>query len=341
MPDRLKVFVADPIHPVGMDRLARDFDVVHLPVDAPLDQRNAAAASANAIVVRLFRVTSDVVARSGDLRAVIKHGIGVDNIDIPACTDAGVLVANTPGGSNAHCVAEGALTLILAVYRKVVERHEAVRFGRFLEARQSPATETLWGKTVGIFGLGQIGGHTARMCRAFNCTVLGHDPWAPDAAFAEAGAKRVADLDDLLALSDVVSVHVPLTAETRDVIDATRLSRMKASAIIVNTARGGIINEQALASALRNGTIAGAGIDVFEEEPPNPASPLLTAPNIVLSPHVAGMSGDSLRELGEAVATATTQALTGSMPATTLNPQVWSGETARSRAPAYHQGSSR
>ncbi|HWK68313.1 MAG TPA: NAD(P)-dependent oxidoreductase [Rhizobiaceae bacterium] len=323
MQTRFKVFVADPIHAGGMGLLAEHFEVVHLPVDAPLEERNAAAAEADAIVVRLFRITPELLARARNLKAVIKHGIGVDNIDIDACTAHGVLVANTPGGSNAHCVAEGAVTLILAVYRKVLERHGAVVQGRFLEARQFPVTESLWGKTVGILGLGQIGRFTAQICKGFNCTILGYDPLAPGAAFEQAGVERVAGLGEVLSRSDIVSVHVPLTKETRHLIGAPELARMKTSAVIVNTARGGIIDEDALAQALRDGRIAGAGIDVFEEEPPSLSSPLLSAPNIVLSPHVAGMSQDSLRELGEAVAAATSQALGGTMPATTLNRAAW------------------
>lgn len=323
MQSQFKVFVADPIHSAGMERLARQFEVVHLPVDAPLEERNAAAAQADAIIVRLFRITPDLVARSRNLKAVLKHGIGVDNIDIPACTRHGVLVANTPGGSNAHCVAEGAVTLVLAVYRKVLERHSAVAEGRFMEARHTPVTESLWGKTVGILGLGQIGRFTARICQGFNCKVLGYDPWAPDDVFEQSGVERVTELGDILSRSDAVSVHVPLSQETRHLIGTPQLARMKKEAVIVNTARGGIIDENALALALREGRIAGAGIDVFEEEPPSPSSPLLSAPNIVLSPHVAGMSQDSLRELGEAVAAATAEALGGTMPVSTLNRQAW------------------
>jgi D-3-phosphoglycerate dehydrogenase len=323
MPSQFKVFVADPIHPAGMERLARRFEVVHLPLDAPLEDRNAAAAEADAIIVRLFKVTPDLVARSHNLKAVIKHGIGVDSIDIPACTQHGVLVANTPGGSNAQCVAEGAVTLMLAVYRKVIDRHSAVLEGRFMEARHTPVTESLWGKTVGILGVGQIGRFTARICQGFDCKVLGYDPWAPDEVFERSGIERIGEIGEILSLSDAVSVHVPLSKETRHLIGTAELARMKKEAVIVNTARGGIIDENALALALREGRIAGAGIDVFEDEPPSPSSPLLKAPNIVLSPHVAGMSQDSLRELGEAVAAATAEALDGTMPATTLNRQAW------------------
>ena len=323
MQSRFKVFVADPIHEGGMERLAEHFEVVHLPVGTPLDERNAAAVAADAIVVRLFKITPDLVARSPKLKAVIKHGIGVDNIDIDACTAKGVLVANTPGGSNAYCVAEGAVTLLLAAYRKVRERHEAVVQGRFMEARHTPVTESLWGKTVGILGFGQIGRYTAQICKGFNCKILAYDPWAAEETFEKAGVERVTDLNEILSRSDAISVHVPLSKETHHLIGARELARMKPGAVIVNTARGGIIDEDALAHSLRSGHIAGAGIDVFEEEPPSAASPLLAAPNTVLSPHVAGMSQDSLRELGEAVAVATTLALGGTMPATTLNTQAW------------------
>lgn len=323
MQNRFKVFVADPIHAAGMARLAESFDVLHLPVDAPMAERNAAAASADAVVVRLFRITPELLAQASNLKAVIKHGIGVDNINVDACTEKGILVANTPGGPNANCVAEGAITLLLSAIRRVRERHSAVVEGRFLEARSSPITDTLWGKTVGILGFGQIGRYFAQLCSGFNCRIFAYDPWASDEVFAQAGVERVTDLDDILSRSDVISVHVPLSKETHHLVGARELALMKPTSLIVNTARGGIIDEEALARALHDGQIAGAGIDVFEEEPPSLSSPLISAPNIVLSPHVAGVSEASLRELGEAVATATSQALGGKMPATTLNKQVW------------------
>jgi len=323
MQNRFKVFVADPIHATGMQQLAERFEVLQLPVDAPIHERNAAAVSADAIVVRLFRITPELLDQASKLKAVIKHGIGVDNIDIEACTKRGVLVANTPGGPNAYCVAEGAITLLLAAYRRVRERHNAVVEGRFLEARTAPITDTLWGKTVGILGFGQIGRYFAQLCSGFNCRILAYDPWAADELFEQAGVERVRQLDDILSRSDAISVHVPLTKDTHHLVGARQLALMKPTALIVNTARGGIIDEVALANALRTGQIAGAGIDVFEEEPPSISSPLLSAPNIVLSPHVAGSSEASLRELGEAVAATTALALDGKMPATTLNKQVW------------------
>jgi D-3-phosphoglycerate dehydrogenase len=324
MSDRFKVFVADPIHEGGLALLREHFEVLYPGPDADMETKNAAAEKADAIIVRLYKITQDLLPRCPNLKAVIKHGIGVDNIDIDACTKRGVLVANTPGGSNAHCVAEGAVTLMLAVYRRVRERHEAILAGKFMQARNTPVTESLWGKTVGVMGFGQIGRFTARICgQGFDCKVLAYDPWASDEVFAAAGVERVTDLADFLKRSDAVSIHVPLSKETHHLIGAAELAMMKPTAILVNTARGGIVDEAALAAALRDGVIAGAGIDVFQDEPPHADNPLLSAPNIVLSPHVAGMSQDSLRELGVAVAEATAAALARRMPATTLNRDVW------------------
>jgi len=324
MSDRFKVFVADPIHEGGLARLAEKFEVLYHGPDGDEATKRESAAKADAIIVRLFRITPELLPDCPNLKAVIKHGIGVDNIDIDACTARGVLVANTPGGSNAHCVAEGAVTLALSVLRRVRQRHDAILAGKFMLARNTPVTESLWGKTVGLIGLGQIGKFAARICsQGFNCKVLAYDPMAPEEAFAAAGVERVTVLADLLKQSDVVSIHVPLTKETRDLIDAEELAMMKPTAIIINTARGGIINEDALVRALEDGVIAGAGIDAFQDEPPQPGAALLKAPNTVLSPHVAGMSQDSLRELGIAVAEAVEQALSGKMPATTLNKDAW------------------
>ncbi len=326
MEKRFKVFVADPIHADGLARLRERFEVVYLGPDAGDAEKDVAAESADAIVVRLYKITPALLKRCPSLKAVIKHGIGVDNIDIDAATQHGAIVANTPAGPNAPSVAEGAVALILATMRKLRERHEAVLDNRFMESRNGLVTNALWGKTVGLVGFGQIGRIAGRICaRGFDCKVLAFDPWAPADVFEAEGVKRVDALDDLLREADVVSVHAPLTPETRGLIGARELESMKRDAIIVNTARGGIIDEDALAAALAGGVIAGAGIDVFADEPPAPDAPLLAAPNLVLTPHVAGMSQDSLRELGMAVATAVEEAADGQMPATTLNAAAWSG----------------
>lgn len=321
---RRVVIVADPIDPAGLQHLRENFKVIEFggeqsgATDARLQQ-------ADGLVVRTYRTCARVMDLAPSLKIVVKHGSGVDNIDIPAATERNILVANTPGGANSTSVAEGAVALMLAVGRRIRDLDCLVRTGRFNE-RWTIRLQDLYGKTLGLVGFGQIGKVTAKICHhGFDMTVLAYDPNVDAAAMAGQGVTKVERLEDLLGASDVVSVHVALMpGKTYHLIDAGALSRMQPHAILINTSRGGVVDEAALADALAHGRIAGAGLDVFENEPPEASNPLLQRDDVVLSPHVAGVTNDSLRHMALSVAKMVTSYFIDDIkPATLLNPSGW------------------
>jgi D-3-phosphoglycerate dehydrogenase / 2-oxoglutarate reductase len=322
---RITIAVADPIHPAGISKLRERYEVAVLPEMEEETARAQAIAKASAIVVRLFKVGNSVLDRAPHLKLVAKHGSGVDNIDIPAATQYGVLVANTPGGANATSVAEGAVALMLAVLRRVRDMDACVRDGRFND-RWTINLHELWGKKVGLVGFGQIARVTARICGAgFNARMACYDPFVSAGEMTVLGVEKVDSLPQLAAQSDIFSIHAPLSDATRHLVDAVVLSAMPAYAILVNTSRGGVVDERALIDILRHRRIAGAGIDVFEEEPPASDNPLFKLDNVVLSPHVAGVTDDSLKGMAMLVVDLIDNVFSGRRPPTLLNESVWEG----------------
>jgi D-3-phosphoglycerate dehydrogenase / 2-oxoglutarate reductase len=317
--NKIAIVVADPIHAAGLARLRADYDVAYLPEIVGNDQRQTALAAGEAIVVRTFTVDDALMERMPKLRLVAKHGSGVDNIDIPTATVRGVLVANTPGGSNAAAVAEGTVTLMLAVLRQVFKMDELVRGGRFSE-RWSVSTGELGGATVGLVGFGQIARTVAKICaNGFGASILCHDPFVTREEMARHGVTAIQDIGELAERSDILSVHVPLTSDTANIVDAAVIARMPSHAILINTSRGGTVDENALAEALTCGWIAAAGIDVFATEPPEPNNPLLGVENVILSPHVAGVTENSLKGMADDTANVVDCFFSGARPATALN----------------------
>lgn len=313
---RAVLYIADPIHAAGVERLQRLFDVI-LPDGQPDDRR---LEDVSVVVVRTYKTPESWLERVPKLRLIAKHGSGIDNIDVQAATRRGILVANTPGGANSTAVAEGAVALMLAVLRRVREMDRLVREGRFDE-RWSLELGDLTGARLGLVGFGQIARVVARICGAgFGMKVAAYDPFVSSEDMRQVGVEKVEDLLDLMA-RDVVSVHVPLSAQTRNLIGEREFAAMQNSAIIVNTSRGGLVDETALARALEAGHIRGAGLDVFEEEPPPADHPLFGLPNVVLSPHVAGVTNASLKGMALAVADVVETFMSGGRPATLINPQ--------------------
>jgi phosphoglycerate dehydrogenase-like enzyme len=267
-----------------------------LPVEAQQD------AVANADFLILFPPSLDNAVLSGAkrLKLIQLVSAGFDQIDIDLCRRMGIPVANN-GGANALDVAEHTLTLLLAMYRRLREMDANVRLGRWDAIDSGATTYTIQGKTVGIIGLGNIGRHVARLLRAFGATLLYADAEsAPIGVEQELGIVRV-ELDDLLQRADAVTLHVPLNASTRGLIGARELALMKPSAVLINTCRGPVIDEQALAAALRDGVIAGAALDVLTQEPPDPANPLFELDNVLLTPHSAGVTVDTWARRGRFV----------------------------------------
>jgi D-3-phosphoglycerate dehydrogenase len=318
---RPRVFIPDPIHEDGIRRLGERF-VVEMPAATDAAARDRGFGEADAAIVRNIAVDRPVLDTARRLKVIAKHGAGVDNIDIAAATALGIVVANVPGG-NADAVAEGTVALMLATLRRVPEVHRLVTNGGYA-ARFTLQFGQLFGRTLGLIGIGNIGARVARICAGgFRMRVLAYDPGLSAAAVAERGAEKVDDLPALFAAADVISLHLPLRETTRHLIGSAALARMKPTAILVNAARGALVDEAALTEALHDGQIAGAGLDVLEIEPPLPDNPLLTLPNVVLSPHTAGNTVEAARQLALASADIVIAVLSGQKPEGLLNPEAW------------------
>lgn len=256
------------------------------------------ALDAEVLAVALARVSERVIERAAGLRLIVKCGVGTENIDVAAARRRGITVART-SGINFGGVAEFVIGSCIAFYRRLAGLDAAVRADAWAASRVEWAgrLEGLAGKHLGLVGFGAIGREVARLAQAHGMTVLVADPYVSDEDCAAAGATRLG-LGDLLGRSDVVSIHVLLTAETRGLIDAARLGQMRPRALLVNTSRGGIVDEVALAERLRSGKLAGAILDVLETEPPASGHPLLSSPLCLLSPHLAGCTSAGYEEIG-------------------------------------------
>ena len=268
-----------------------------------------------------FFPDANLLARCPNMLAVSSTGAGYDMIDVDACTAAGVIVVNQ-SGTNWEPVAEHALGLILSLSKKIAQSERAMRRTPDLD-RRAYAGNNIRNKTIGIVGIGHIGRRVAQLCGAlFNMTVLAYDPYLTADEIAARGASKV-QLDELLRRSDYVTVHCPRSKETFGMFGAAQFAAMKPGAYFINTARGGIHDEAALADALRAGRIAGAGLDVFLKEPPDPGHPLLNMDNVVASPHIAGMTVETMTEMCEATALQWLTIFDGGVPPRLVNPEVW------------------
>lgn len=294
----MKVYVLNPIHPMGLDILERHAEVVRW------DDRRAAGwhDDAEGLIVRgNTPLTADDLARARRLKAVSKHGTGVSNIDLVAARKHGVTVMNTPG-INAEAVAELSMALALATARRVAQIDRMLRAGEKVaredfDGSKSGGSHGFEGKVLGVVGIGNIGRRVARKWhRAFDMTVLGYDPHAPAEAWEGFVGEQVAHLDTMLGRIDLLSVHVPLTDETRYLIGARELAMMKPTAVLVSAARGGVVDESALYEALGSGRLFGAGLDVFEVEPPPANHPLFRIPGFVGLPHIGGGTVESRQQ---------------------------------------------
>jgi phosphoglycerate dehydrogenase-like enzyme len=255
----------------------------------------------------------DVLAACPNLRVIARVGVGVDTVDLAAATEAGVLVTTTPG-ANDESVADHTLALMLALVRRLPEHDRSLREQRW-DRGGALSPGDLYGSTVGLIGSGRIGRAVVRRLRAFGSTILVSDPGLDR---ADEGT-RLVHLDELLAASDVVSIHAPLLPQTRGLIGGRELALMPRSAVLVNTARGHIVDEAALADALRSGRLAGAGIDAFAEEPPF-GSELLELSNVIVTPHVGGLSVRAIAAMTEMASRSVVEVLRGEVPVGTVNP---------------------
>jgi D-3-phosphoglycerate dehydrogenase len=316
------VVVTDPIHQAGLDALDRTASVIRL-YEFDEDSRFGQLEKAEAIIMRGFQATADIMKACPQLKLITKHGSGVDNIDIPNATALGICVANTPGGNNASAVAEGAVTLMLAVQRRILDIDSWTRNNQFSRRAKEPLHD-LWEGTLGLVGTGHIARVVAQICgKGFSMKIKGFDPYVSAESMQADGIEKVSDLHELMASVDVVSIHTPLTSETKHLIRGEHLSKMKPDAILVNTSRGSVVDEKALIDALSSKTIRAAGIDVFEQEPPDPDNPLFSLNNVVVSPHIAGITQNSLKGMALSCAEVIDQFFSGSKPETILNGGMW------------------
>jgi D-3-phosphoglycerate dehydrogenase / 2-oxoglutarate reductase len=312
---RFRVLVTDDVDPEGVAILRGhpDVEVVERPT-RPLPEVIAEIGGFDAFIGRsATRVTRELLQGGDRLKVVGRAGVGVDNIDLQTATELGIAVINAPGG-NTVSVAELVFGVLISMARHVHQAVESMRAGRWDRSRLGGAE--LRGRTLAIVGLGRIGTEVARRGRAFGMTLVGYDPFVNDARFDELHVERADRLADALERADVVTLHVPLNSETMRMIGAPELARMGRHAVLLNLARGGIVDEAALLDALRGGRLAGAALDVFEHEPLAADHPLRQLPNVVLTPHLGASTTDAQRSVAMEACEAVRDALlTGDLSA--------------------------
>ena len=318
---RFLVIHTDPLHSDFEHELAElsALDVEFRPLQVKTEEEVAAAcADADALLVTYATVGRKALAAMPRLKIVVRTGVGYDSLDVAAATERKVMVANVPD----YCIsdlAEHTMALLLAWWRRIGELDRQVRAEGW--GRPVKPVRRLEGKTLGILGVGRMGQAVAVRARGFGLTLLGYDPYIPRDAFAAAGVEAV-DLEKLLRASDIVTIHALLSAESRGLICERTLRLMKPSAVIVNTARGGVIKTDDLVRALRDEWIAGAALDVVDPEPLPRDHPIRSLPRVLLTPHTAWYSEDAEPELRRRAARTIVQALRGERPPTLLNPEV-------------------
>ena len=320
---RPRVLVMHPILDPGPSILAEAAEVIAYPPNGPLDEASIrqAADGCIGIVSQLMDPIRETVLSTPGLRCVSNVAVGFDNIDIPAATAHKVMVTNTPGVLD-DATADFAFTLLMAAARRVVEADNFVRTGRFHGwAIDMMLGQDVFDATLGIVGIGRIGRGVAHRAKGFNMRVLYYDPQPlPPEAEEQLNAHR-ASLDRLLAESDFISVHVPLSQETFHLISTPQFNAMKPTAVLVNTSRGPVVDEAALVEALRAGKLAGAGLDVYEREPAVHPH-LIPMPNVVLAPHIASATVRSRSEMSAMAARNMATAVRGGRPPNLVNPEV-------------------
>jgi (S)-sulfolactate dehydrogenase len=298
-----RVVISEFMDAPAVESLASRFDVDYRPglVDDPSTLASALPAADGWIVRNRTQVRGALLEAAQRVRVIGRLGVGLDNIDVAACEARGIQVSPATG-ANAESVAEYVVTAAMLLLRGAYFSTRAVEAGTWPRQTLSQGREAA-GKAMGIVGFGNIGRATARKARALGMRVVGYDPQVPgdDPAWAASQVQPVT-LDALLAQSDVVSLHIPLVPSTRGLLDAARLACMKRDAVLVNTARGGILDEAALAAMLREGRLGGAALDVFEHEPLAAGSPLAGAPRLILTPHVAGVTVESNERVSALIA---------------------------------------
>ncbi len=303
--NKKKIFITESMSQPGRALLSArdDIDLIEFPnmiSQADFNARLKEHAPVHGVALGGTRFGDPELESSKDMLVVTRIGVGFDAVDVPALSRRKVplMVAGT---ANSPSVAECAVFMMLTLAKRATEMHSLVRDNRWPE-RLGMLPFDLYGKTILIIGFGRIGSRTAKRCLAMEMNVLVFDPYKPAADIKAAGCEPVADLDAALPRADFVSIHCPKTPETIGMFNADRLKRMKPKAFLINTARGGIVDEAALHTALSSGKLAGAGLDVFEQEPPPAGHALFALPNVIMAPHVAGVTVEAVDRMSEQTA---------------------------------------
>jgi D-3-phosphoglycerate dehydrogenase len=325
-----KVLIADSINEKGVEVLTDSAEVVNNPTITPEELLESIHEYDGIIVRSRTKVTKEVIEKAENLKIIARAGVGVDNIDVDAATDKGIMVVNAPQ-STSITVAEHAMGLMLALSRKIAIADASVKAGKW-EKSKFMGME-LRNKTLGVIGMGRIGSQVVKRSKAFEMDVIVYDPYITEDAAKELGVE-ITTLDDLIQKADVMTIHVPLTPETKGLISKEQLAKMKDHAIILNCARGGIINEADLYEALKERPDMKAGLDVYEDEPLTD-SPLTTLDNVVLTPHIAASTKEAQRDAAIIVAKEVKAVINNETPTNVLNMPIVDSETFQKLKPYF------
>ena len=317
-----RVLVSQPIHEAGIRLLTEKGYEARVSPDTSEATYVKEIQGCSGLLVRTAEIPASVIEAGKSLKVIARHGVGYDNINVAAATRRKIPVCITPR-ANALSVAEHVLTLMLALAKRIVPYDAATRKNDW-EVRNSYGAIDLNGRVLGILGMGRIGSLVCKKAKAgFDMEILAYDPLIPAEAMEQAGAKVVKGIPELLKAADVVTVHVPSSPQTKGLIGVKELAMMKPTAFLINTARGPLVDEAALVQALKEKQIAGAGLDVFDPEPPKADNPLYTLPNVVLTPHSAGLTVECVIRMATHAAQAIMDVLEGRRPEGVINPEVF------------------
>lgn len=292
----MKFVMTQAVCPQGME-LLKDIAQVYVADNGDPNNYLDEMRDADALIVRIAKCDGKAIAGSPALKVIGRTGVGYDSVDVAEATKRGIPVVITPGANN-RSVAEHAVAMMFALSKNLYEAQTEMLRGNW-KIRDAKKAFELEGKTVGVIGLGAIGRETAKICRGCGMKLAGYDPFLSREKIEALGADYYENYEDLLKVSDIVTIHVPLTEGTRNMIAKPQLEMMKDTALLINCSRGGIVNEQDLVEALKNGTIAGAGTDVYCSEPPATDDPLLNCPNLIVSPHSAAQTREAVIKMAQ------------------------------------------
>ncbi|MDS0261038.1 hydroxyacid dehydrogenase [Haloarcula sp. S1CR25-12] len=309
------ILVPEQIDPSGPESVADFAECTGMDEYGSVEAALADIGRYDAVVVRVAELDADVLARADRLQIIAKHGAGLDNVDIDAASERGIVVCNTPG-ANSRSVAEHALSLLFALRRNHRSADQHVRDGGW--ERSAYTGRELTGDTIGLFGFGAIAREVSDLAHGIGQQVIVYDPYVSDDDIPTRMG-RVSSLQDLFARSDAVSVHAPLTPETRHAISTEELRALGERGVLINTARGAIVDEEALVEALRTNTLGGAGLDTFESEPPGEDHPLYARDNVLLTPHVGGVTEEALARMSQRATANIRTVYEGGIPSSTVN----------------------